>query len=178
MRAGVPSSSAQVLSTCCCARGGATALPPQPLQWFRNLLASMGDNLTIRLVSKDDCPVAAMLTLSHKSTVTYKYGCSDERFHNLGGTPFLFWKTIQEAKDQGMRELDLGRSELNHAGWFNSRIVWAPLRRCCPIGDIRVRARLMPVRPMWRAQIAKRIFSWAPDPVFVASGRFLYRHIG
>ena len=91
-------------------------LPPQPLQWFRNLVESMGDNLTIRLVSKDRVPVAAILTLSHKGTITYKYGCSDERFHNLGGTPFLLWKTIEEAKNQGMREFDLGRSDLDHAG--------------------------------------------------------------
>jgi hypothetical protein len=44
------------------------------LFWFRNLVGSMGDNLTIRLVSKGDCPVAAILTLSHKTTATYKYG--------------------------------------------------------------------------------------------------------
>ena len=87
-------------------------LPPQPLQWFRNLVGSMGASLTIRLVSKDRLPVASILTLSHKGTITYKYGCSDERFHNLGGTPFLLWKTIQEAKNQGMCEFDLGRSEL------------------------------------------------------------------
>lgn len=153
-------------------------LPPQPIQWFRNLVESMGDNLTMRVVSKDHRPVAAMLTLSHNNTVTFKYGCSDERFHNLGGTPFLLWKTIQEAKSRGMRELDLGRSELDHTGLiqFKDRL-----------GAVRTRlsywryANGKPAdagRPVWQGRVARRIFSWVPDQVLGASGRILYRHIG
>ena len=38
-------------------------IPPQPLRWFRNLMEAMGENLTIRLVSTDHNPVAAILTL-------------------------------------------------------------------------------------------------------------------
>ncbi len=153
-------------------------VPPQPLHWFRNLVESMGDNLTIRLVSKGDRPVAAILTLSHKATVTFKYGCSDERFHNLGGTPFLLWKTIQEAKNQGMRELDLGRSELNHPGLVQFKDRLGAAKTMMPYWRYPSTRVADPASPGWRAQIAKGIFSWIPDPVFVASGRFLYRHIG
>ena len=153
-------------------------LPPQPLQWFRNLLQLMGNNLTIRMVSKDHVPVAAILTLSHKATVTYKYGCSDERFHNLGGTPFLLWKTIQDAKNQGMREFDLGRSELSHAVLVQFKDRLGAIRTTLSYWRYPSVRAADAVHPMWRAQVAKRIFSWAPDPVLVASGRFLYRHIG
>ena len=153
-------------------------LPPQPLHWFRNLLQSMGNNMTIRLAFKDDHPVAAMLTLSHKTTVTFKYGCSDNRFHNLGGTPLLFWKTIQEAKNQGMQKLDLGRSGLDHTGLveFKDRLgaVKTELRYWRYPGARVSKAK----RPAWPIQIAKGISSWVPDSIFVASGRFLYRHIG
>ena len=76
------------------------------------------------------CPVAAILTLSFKDTVTYKYGCSDERFNRLGGTPFLFWKTIQEAKAEGMSQLDLGRSDLHNEGSMASKCGWMS-RNCC-----------------------------------------------
>jgi Acetyltransferase (GNAT) domain len=153
-------------------------LPPQPLQWFRNLLESMGDKLIIRLVSKDHVPVAAILTLSHKITVTYKYGCSDERLHNLGGTPFLLWKTVQEAKNQGMHELDLGRSELNHAGLVQFKNRLGAVKTMLTYWRYPGARAADATHPMWAARVAKRIFSWAPDPVFVASGRFLYRHIG
>jgi hypothetical protein len=40
--------------------------------------------------------VAALLTLRYKDTVTYRYGCLDEHFNNLGATHFLIWKTIGE----------------------------------------------------------------------------------
>jgi hypothetical protein len=153
-------------------------LPPQPLRWFRNLVESMGDKLTIRMVSKDDCPVAAILTLSHKTTVIFKYGCSDERLHNLGGTPFLLWKTIREAKNQGMRELDLGRSELNHAGLVQFKDRLGAVKTMLPYWRYPGARSADRLRSEWRIQIAKGIFSWVPDPVFVASGRFLYRHIG
>jgi hypothetical protein len=153
-------------------------LPPQPLPWFRNLIESMGESLTIRLVSKNDCPVAAMLTLSHKTTTTYKYGCSDERFHNLGGTPFLFWKAIQESKSQGMGVLDLGRSELNQAGLVEFKDRLGAIRTMLTYWRYPGMRSVAAMHSNWRIQIAKGIFSWIPDPVFVASGRFLYRHIG
>jgi len=85
-------------------------LPPQPLTWFRNLADCLGDRLAIRLVSKDGQPIASILTMSFKNSLVYKYGCSDARYHNLGGMPLLFWKTIQEGKACGAREFDLGLS--------------------------------------------------------------------
>src|SRR2546422_2910875 len=54
--------------------------------------------LKIRIVSKDGQSIAGILTLSYKRALVYKYGCSDARFHILGGMPLLFWKTIQEGK--------------------------------------------------------------------------------
>jgi hypothetical protein len=153
-------------------------LPPQPLQWFQNLLELMGKHLTIRMVSKDRYPAAAMLTLSHKSTVTFKYGCSDERFHNLGGTPFLFWKTIQESKNQGKRELDLGRSELDHAGLVQFKDRLGATKTMLPYWRYSSGKASNGTRPWWQVQMVKGVISWVPDSVLVASGRFLYRHIG
>ena len=153
-------------------------LPPQPLLWFRNLIESMGNNMTIRLASKDHCPVAAVLTLSHKVTVTFKYGCSDERFHNLGGTPFLFWKTIQEAKYQGMQQLDLGRSGLNHPGLVAFKDRLGAVRTMLSYWRYPGARTSAAMRPLWPIQIVKGLCSWVPDPIFIATGRLLYRHIG
>jgi hypothetical protein len=153
-------------------------LPPQPVRWFRNLVELLGDNLTIRLASKDQSPVAAILTLSNKTTVTFKYGCSDERLHNLGGTPFLLWKAIEEAKCQGMLEFDLGRSELDHAGLVRFKDRMGAVRTMLPYWRYPSVKTVDAGRPTWRIQIAKAIFSLVPDPVVVASGKFLYRHIG
>ena len=152
--------------------------PPQPLQWFRNLAESMGENLVIRLVSKEDRPVAAILTLSHQTTVTYKYGCSDERFHSLGGTPFLFWKAMQESKNDGMLELDLGRSDLDHAGLVEFKDRLGAIKTSLTYWQYPAMNAASVRQSSWRSPVAKTVFSWIPDSVLVASGRFLYRHMG
>jgi hypothetical protein len=87
---------------------------PQPFAWFRNLVTCLGDDAEIRLAAKDGTPIGAILTLKHNTTVLYKYGCSDERFHSLGAMPFLFWKIIEEIKLSGAEKLDFGRTDLTH----------------------------------------------------------------
>ncbi|MEO7145078.1 MAG: GNAT family N-acetyltransferase, partial [Bryobacteraceae bacterium] len=91
-------------------------LPPQPMSWFRDLVDCFGENLVIWVAFKDTVPVASILTLSHNKRMVYKYGCSDDRFHNLGAMPLLFWHAIQEGKSIGAEEFDLGRSDLDNAG--------------------------------------------------------------
>lgn len=103
-------------------------VPPQPFRWFQNLVSSMGPRLTIHVAFKDERAAAAILTLTHRNTLTYKYGCSDERLNNLGGMPFLFWQAIQEAKDNGLEVLDLGRTEISNDGLiaFKERLGASP----------------------------------------------------
>ena len=91
-------------------------LPPQPLRWFRALMAAFGKDLKIRIASKDGVPVASILTIAHRRTMVYKYGCSDQTANRFGGTPMLFWRTIQEAKECDMDQLDMGRSDIDEEG--------------------------------------------------------------
>jgi hypothetical protein len=86
-------------------------LPPQPRSWFTNLIRYMKGQLQIWVAWKGSSGISAILALRHRSTVVYKYGCSDERFHNLGGMPFLFWKLIEDSKASGADSLDFGRSD-------------------------------------------------------------------
>ena len=71
----------------------------------------MSPNAEIRLARKGGVPIAAILSLKHRRTVVYKYGCSDEKFHHLAGMPFLFWKLIEESKDAGAEQIDFGRTD-------------------------------------------------------------------
>ncbi len=152
-------------------------LPPQPFAWFQNLVECLGDRLTIRLASINNAPVASILTLAHRTSMVYKYGCSDERLHNLGGVPLLFWMAIQEAKDSGFLEFDLGRSDLHndglvqfkdHLGAAGSRLVYY---RSPQQADA---SRLT----NWGSRVARQIFSRVPGSVLVPAGKLLYRHLG
>src|SRR5262249_26306738 len=99
-------------------------LAPQPLSWFRNLIALMGDRLCIRVALKEGRPVASILTLRYQKTPVYKYGCADGRYNNLGGMPLLFWRAIQEAKREGLTVLDLGRSDWDNPGLIAFKDRW------------------------------------------------------
>ena len=152
-------------------------LPPQPFRWFQNLADCLGDRLTIRLLSKDGQPVASILTLAYKETLVYKYGCSDERFHNLGGMPLLFWETIQRAKAAGFRELDLGRSDLdndgllqfkNHLGAACSSISYYRYPAQAPASAIR----------SWASGTLRSGLSYLPDWGLVPLGTLFYKHLG
>src|SRR2546421_630110 len=103
-------------------------IPPPPRAWFRNLLAGLGDGISLRIASKDGHPIASIVTLRFKDVLVYKYGCSDERFHNLGGMHLLLWNAVQEAKQDGARELDLGRSDRRNSGLITFKDRWGAVR--------------------------------------------------
>lgn len=150
-------------------------LPPQPVQWFQNLVDSFGHRLKIRVAFRGARPVAAILTLRHLDTLVYKYGGSDVRFHNLGPMQALFWKAIQDAKADGARTLDLGRSDCTSHGLitFKNRLG----ATSSELTYVRSPARVDPVLSS-RFSFSRGIVAVLPTPVLIAAGRFLYRHIG
>jgi hypothetical protein len=153
-------------------------LPPQPFQWFRNLSDCLGDRLAVHVAYKSERAVAAIVTLTFKNTVTYKYGCSDEQFANLGGTPFLFWKIIEEAKNAGARLLDLGRSDLDNPGLATFKERLGGERQELHYYRFSANSSIRTPRPSWMKPLAQQVFSHIPDSLLVASGKLLYRHIG
>ncbi|MGD0695524.1 MAG: GNAT family N-acetyltransferase [Terriglobia bacterium] len=152
-------------------------LPPQPLAWFQNLIDCLGDKLAIRVASKDGQPIASILTLAYKGSLVYKYGCSDERFHSLGGMVFLFWRAIQDGKRLGAQEFDLGRSEPDNAGLIDFKNHWgASESRLVYLRFPRPQPQTANGGALMR--VAKQVFGWMPDSLLTTAGRVLYRHIG
>ncbi len=152
-------------------------IPPQPIEWFRNLVECIGEDACIRIASKDGHPVAGMLTLSHGKRVVYKYGGSDAGLNSLGGMALLFWKTIQEAKQAGAEEFDLGRSDCDNLGLIAFKEHWAADRSTLTYWRCPVVARPCSTDG-WRIRFAKQIFARLPDGVLTLAGKLLYRHIG
>lgn len=150
---------------------------PQPRSWFKNLLECMGEKVLIRVARKDGIPIAAMLTLHHRSTVIYKYGCSDAKFHSVGGMPLLFWRLIEESKQSGVEKIDLGRTDLDNQGLITFKDRLASRRRLLTYYRYTTGSkRPLPTPRSWR--VARQIFSLLPDTVSSAAGRVFYRHLG
>lgn len=155
-------------------------LPPQPAAWFENIIDSFGEAATIHLASKDSIPVASILTLAYKKSLVYKYGCSDGQYSNLGGTPLLFWKVIEQAKQSGLELFDLGRSTSEDAGLIAFKD---------HLGAVSTRLRYyrnpMPQHGKSSSSPLSFASAWGretlgrlPDPLLAGVGQLLYRHIG
>ena len=155
-------------------------IPPQPKNWFRNLLDCFGEALQIRVAWKGKRPVAAILTLRHKDTLVYKYGCSDAQFHSLGGTQLLFWKSIQEGKSEGLQIFDLGRSDCNNAGLLRFKDRWGGTRSTMIYSQFAVSPPSDSFRSIgaeWMTRIGRRVVPSLPSCLLRMAGSALYRHI-
>jgi CelD/BcsL family acetyltransferase involved in cellulose biosynthesis len=151
-------------------------LPPQPMSWFRALIASFGPDLKIRVVSKDEVPVASILTLAHKRTMVYKYGCSDARLNRFGGMPLLLWIAIQEAKQKGCDEFDMGRSDGGNPGLISFKDHWGTVS--APLHYWRYPSQIAESEHTWQKQLLRRIVPLTPSLALRITGRFFYGHIG
>jgi Acetyltransferase (GNAT) domain len=136
----------------------------------------MGDKLKIRLASSPEGPpAAAILTIRFRATMTYKYGCSDSRFHKLGPMQLLLWKAIQEAKETGLLEFDMGRTDLTNEGLLIFKDRWG--RRSTlkylryPAPEAQRAAENISVG------IARSLFGLAPNSLLRTAGKVLYPHV-
>lgn len=149
-------------------------LLPQPRSWFANLRDSFGDKLTIRIAYKSRMAIAAILTLQHKSSLVYKYGCSNAKLHRLGAMPYLFWDAIADAKNHDLRTFDLGRSDLNGVGLIAFKEHLGATRT--DLAYMRYPASVPTSSP--RAKGFRKTVTRLPDLCLSMAGRLLYRHIG
>jgi hypothetical protein len=151
-------------------------LPPQPLSWFRALIKAFGGDLKIRVASKGDLPIASIVTLAHKKSMVYKYGCSDVRFHNLGAMTLLFWNAIQEAKDKWIEQLEMGRSNSDNPGLISFKEHWGAVGK--PLNYWTYPPRHGAALTVWEKAVLRRLIPFTPKSALKMAGNLLYRHIG
>jgi hypothetical protein len=148
---------------------------PQPLDWFRNLIDTLGDLLKIRIVSRGEVTFASILTIRCKNSLVYKYGCSDSRYNNLGGTHLLFWRAIQEAKTAGLQEFDFGRSDIGAPGLITFKDRWGAARQTLTYWNYPgAHSHFLPVVQ----SLVRPLLKVAPDLLLRLAGTLLYRHAG
>lgn len=157
-------------------------VPPQPIAWYRNLIACFGNALKIRMTFKDGRPIAGMLTLRYKDTMTYKYGGSDPDYNKFGSMHLLFWKAIQEAKHSRLKVFDFGRTDAGQDGLITFKERWGAKRSRLIYSRYVLPGKapgfLDPATENWTTQLARHLFVRMPKSLLVAIGDRLYRHMG
>jgi hypothetical protein len=156
-------------------------LPPQPKAWFANLMNYFGEALKIRLAFKESMPIAAIMTIAYKDTMSYKYGACDSRFNNLGCMHLLLWKAIQEAKAGGLLFLDFGRSNADQQSLITFKNRWGASQSVLTYsryGATDATHFLDLSTTKWKARTAKYVLSHLPSRVVSKIGQVLYGHAG
>jgi lipid II:glycine glycyltransferase (peptidoglycan interpeptide bridge formation enzyme) len=146
------------------------------------LIDCFGETLKLRVAIKDKIPIAAILTLRYKDTLVYKYGCSEAQFHYLGGMHLLFWRSILEAKQDGLNAFDLGRSDWEDKGLITFKDRWGAKRSEIAylrlLGSKQAKGAYRIAGADWKTRVAETVFPCLPDGVLCAVGNLIYRHIG
>ena len=151
-------------------------VPPQPYEWFQNLVRCLGDALEFRVAYWGEIAVASIMTIRFRDTVYYKYAASDAKYHNVGGTAFLMWRAIVAAKLNGAVKFDLGRTDEANVGLITFKNRWVPDSK--QLTYWRFPAAEPNALDAWKFRTIKIIFGHMPMGLLTVAGRVLYRHIG
>jgi len=157
-------------------------VPPPPRKWFVNLMESFENALKIRVAYQSDRPVAAMLTIQHKDTLVYKYGCSDPRYNNLGSMHLLYWRAIQDAKSAGLRCFDFGRTDADQQGLITFKNRWGASQSILTYARYGTAEKSTHIFDLysskWKSKVAKFALSHVSPAALPMIGKILYKHIG
>lgn len=154
------------------------SLPPPPFAWFRNVLDSLGDLAKIRIASTRNGELAgAILTLSYKDSMVFKYGASVVKYHNLGTMPFLLWQAIEDAKNSGAARFDFGRSEIGNTGLIHFKAHFGA-KQSSITHKVFPTSSWEPSANSWSLRLGKRVFSMLPEQALILAGKLIYPHIG
>jgi len=157
-------------------------LAPQSKKWFATLMDCFGDALKIRVAIKGEQTIAAIITIRYKDTLTYKYGCCDARFNNLGCMHLLFWNTIRRAKASGLRYLDFGRTDADQEGLITFKNRWGAAQSVLTYSRYGVAENSTHLFDLysskWKARTTKYALKHVSPALLPAIGSIIYRHIG
>ena len=99
--------------------------PTQPRRFIRDWAGLFADDLGfVLLVARGADVAAAAVFLHHGGVLTYKYGASDARALPMRPNNLLFWEAIRWGCDNGLEQLDLGRSEVGQESLREFKRSW------------------------------------------------------
>ncbi|MEA2149156.1 MAG: hypothetical protein QOD69_986 [Solirubrobacteraceae bacterium] len=121
-------------------------------------------------------PVAAAVFLHAGGTLTYKYGASDRRFQHARPNNLLFADAIAWACEQGLRELDLGRTDLGNEGLRAFKRSWGAAEQ--PLAHTYAGGPAPSLGPSLPSRLLAPVIRRGPALTGRVIGEAFYRHAG
>lgn len=151
-------------------------VPTQPKAFIRDLGGLFDRGLGfVAVASLEQRPIAAAVFLRCGGTLTYKYGASDQ--HHLHARPnnLLFARVIRWGCEQGLRTLDLGRTDTEQDGLAAFKRSWGATEETLAYT---YRGASPPPASSRLERAAGAVIKRSPPLVGRAVGEVLYRHAG
>jgi hypothetical protein len=153
-------------------------LPPQPYSFFRllwNMFFSSG-RLELMLVEKANVAVAGLILLKFKDRVSAEFAGSDETFKEMSPNHLLFSEAIGNARRDGYRIFDFGRTSPMNSTLMDFKRHWGTTMVDLP-------QFIYPKVDHSREQgkgywMARELCRRLPEPLFEKFGNLCYRHLG
>ncbi|HVN11924.1 MAG TPA: GNAT family N-acetyltransferase [Kineosporiaceae bacterium] len=152
-------------------------VPVQPRRYFRLLWERMiapGHGIVL-LADVDGTDLAGAVYLTGGTTVTYKYGASDERAWSLRPNHAVMAQAITWAAEEGYATFDFGRTDLDNPGLIRFKETWGARGR--PLRYTSFAGRSGYGGGRRSQQLAAPVIRRSPPLVCRCLGELLYRYV-
>lgn len=154
-------------------------LPPQPLEFFRNIARHLIErNLgTIVLAKLADIPVAGAVFLHSAGRAIYKFGASDSEHWPLRPNHGVMWAGIRELAEMGCDQLEFGRTSPADQGLIRFKLSWGSVRHSLSYFRHDCRANTWLTAHHLPTESHPLIFGHLPIACNRLAGRLIYPHL-
>lgn len=155
-------------------------LPPQPLDFFRNIydyIISKNRGFVV-LATYNNMTVAGAIYFHFGNRAMYKFGASDDVYQHIRANNLVMWEAIRWYAHNGYSTFCFGRSDCDGEGLRQFKKGWGTVERNInyykyDIGEDKFISTIEADKSGCTTLLGKM-----PKPILQITGQLLYRHMG
>ena len=154
-------------------------VPPQPRRFFSQIYEQIirpGSGFVV-LARRGATAVAAAIFFVWADKAIYKFGASDQSEQSLRGNNLVMWEAIRFLAGSGVRQLDFGRTALEHDGLRRFKLGWGTTEKTITYCRFETKSQMFGAVSPRRPGVSARFFSHMPLAFNQVAGHLLYPHL-
>ena len=134
-------------------------------KYLGRILEIFGDNCSVLVIFKDDCPLSGVISFYYKNQVVPYYSGAHPDSRKFAANDFIYWALMSDSAEKGFSVFDFGRSKKN-TGPFHFKRHWGfepdPLKYQYYLNNLEEIPDISPANPKYR----KKIELWRKLPLW------------
>ena len=154
-------------------------LPPQSRSFFLNIQdAVINRNLGFVILARvGKHAVAGAVFFQFAGKAVYKFAGSDAKFQNLRANNLVIWEAMRYLAENGIEELDLGRTALNHFGLRRFKLSCGSAEKTIEYFKYDTALRPRTTCPEMILEFHRAVFGRLPLAINCLAGSLIYPHL-